>query len=66
MADDDDAPEIAWYFDTVSPFSYLALPAVEALAAGRPVAFRPLVLGAVLAHWGTVGPAELPPKRLHT
>ena len=24
MADDDGAPEIAWYFDTVSPFSYLA------------------------------------------
>ncbi len=63
---DADAPEIAWYFDTVSPFSYLALPAVEALAARRPVALRPVVLGAVLAHWGTAGPAEVPPKRLHT
>lgn len=62
----DDAPEIAWYFDTVSPFSYLALPAVEALAARRPVALRPVVLGAMLAHWGALGPAEVPPKRLHT
>jgi 2-hydroxychromene-2-carboxylate isomerase len=61
-----DAPEITWYFDTVSPFSYLALPAVEALAAVRSVAPRPVVLGAVLAHWGAVGPAEVPPKRLHT
>jgi 2-hydroxychromene-2-carboxylate isomerase len=62
----DDAPEIAWYFDTVSPFSFLALPAVEALAARRAVALRPVVLGAVLAHWGGLGPAEVPPKRLHT
>lgn len=62
----DDAPEIAWYFDTVSPFSYLALPAVEALAARRAVALRPVVLGAILAHWGGLGPAEVPPKRLHT
>ena len=62
----DDAPEIAWYFDTVSPFSFLALPAVEALAARRAVALRPVVFGAVLAHWGGLGPAEVPPKRLHT
>ena len=62
----EDAPEITWYFDTVSPFSYLALPTVEALAARRPVALRPVVLGAVLVHWGTVGPAEVAPKRLHT
>ena len=61
-----EAPEITWYFDTVSPFSYLALPAVEALAARRPVALRPVVLGAILAHWGVLGPAEVSPKRLHT
>jgi len=61
-----DAPEITWYFDTVSPFSFLALPAVEALAARRTVALRPVVFGAVLAHWGGLGPAEVPPKRLHT
>lgn len=61
-----DAPEITWFFDTVSPFSYLALPMVEALATRRAVVLRPVVLGAVLAHWGAVGPAEVPPKRLHT
>src|ERR687886_473554 len=59
-------PDITWYFDTVSPFSWIALPAVEALAARHAVTMQPVVLGAVLAHWGTVGPAELPPKRLHT
>lgn len=62
----DDASEIVWYFDIVSPFSYLALPAVEVLAARRPLALRPVVLGAMLAHWGVLGPAEVPPKRLHT
>lgn len=61
-----DAREITWYFDTVSPFSWIALPAVEALAARHAVRLQPVVLGAILAHWGTVGPAELPPKRLHT
>jgi len=61
-----DAPAIAWYFDVVSPFSYLALPAVEALAARQPVALRPVVFGAILAHWGGLGPAEVAPKRLHT
>ena len=55
-----------WYFDVVSPFAYLALPAVEALARRRPVLLRPVVFGAVLAHWGQLGPAEIAPKRLHT
>ncbi|WP_431268948.1 2-hydroxychromene-2-carboxylate isomerase [Dankookia sp. P2] len=57
---------ITWYFDTVSPFAWIALPRIEALAARRPVTLAPVVLGAVLAHWGSIGPAELPPKRLHT
>ena len=55
-----------WYFDLVSPFAYLALPAVERLAAHHPVRLRPVVFGAILSHWGGLGPAEVPPKRLHT
>jgi len=55
-----------WYYDVVSPFAYLALPAVEALAQRHPVRLRPIVFGAVLAHWGQLGPAEIAPKRLHT
>ncbi len=57
---------IDWYFDFVSPFAYLALPAVERLAARHPVRFRPVVFGAILQHWGGLGPAEVPPKRRHT
>lgn len=57
---------VTWYFDVVSPFAFLALPAAEALAARRPVRLRPVVLGALLQRWGQLGPAEVPPKRLHT
>ncbi len=57
---------VVWYFDVVSPFSCLALPAVERLARQCPVLLRPVVFGAVLAHWGQLGPAEIAPKRLHT
>jgi 2-hydroxychromene-2-carboxylate isomerase len=59
-------PQMSWYFDLVSPFSWIALPRVEALAARHGVALRPVVLGAILSHWGSTGPAELAPKRLHT
>ena len=55
-----------WYFDVISPFAYLALPCVEALARRGPVVLRPVVLGAVLSHWGQRGPAEIAPKRVHT
>ena len=55
-----------WCFDLVSPFAYLALPAVERLAQRHPVRFRPVVFGAILQRWGGLGPAEVPPKRRHT
>ena len=58
--------EATWFFDLVSPFSWLALPAVEALAARRELRFRPVLLGALLKRWGLAGPAEIAPKRLQT
>ncbi len=64
--DRSEAPPVIWHFDVVSPFAYLALPAVEALRRRRPVLFRPVFFGALLAHWGTTGLAEIGPKRLHT
>ncbi len=69
MADDSDAAAdsaATWYFDVVSPFAYLAFPAVLEMARRRPVRLRPIVFAAVLAHWGQLGPAEIPPKRTHT
>jgi len=57
---------MTWYFDLVSPFAYLALPALERLAERHPIRLRPVVFGAILSHWGGLGPAEVAPKRLHT
>lgn len=55
-----------WYFDVVSPFAYLQWKSrarLEGRLRLRPV---PIVLGALLSHWGQKGPAEIAPKRLHT
>ncbi|WP_431304979.1 2-hydroxychromene-2-carboxylate isomerase [Sediminicoccus sp. BL-A-41-H5] len=55
--------KLTWYFDLVSPFAHLALPRV--LRMGE-VELKPIVFGAVLSHWGQLGPAEIEPKRLQT
>ncbi|MFM7332437.1 MAG: DsbA family protein, partial [Brachymonas sp.] len=56
---------ITFYFDVISPFAYLAfekLPhALEGLS--YQVSHRPVVFGALLSHFGQVGPAEIAPKR---
>lgn len=55
-----------WYFDIISPFAHLALTRLDTIRALRPVVLKPLVFGAVLKHWGQLGPAEIAPKRVHT
>ena len=55
-----------WYFDFVSPFSYVALAEVEALTRDTEIAFRPVLFGAMLKHYGQLGPAEVAPKRVQT
>jgi 2-hydroxychromene-2-carboxylate isomerase len=55
-----------WYFDFVSPFAYLALGEVEALALELELNLRPVLFGAMLKHYGQLGPAEVAPKRLQT
>lgn len=57
---------IEWFFDVLSPFAYLALPAVERIAEEREVRCVPILFGGVLKHWGQLGPAEIPAKRVHT
>ena len=57
---------VRWYFDFVSPYAYLQwqrLPQLEALADVEPV---PVLFAGLLSHWGTKGPAEVPPKRTFT
>lgn len=64
------AAEVDWYFDFISPYSYLAFEALpRALAAIEPapaIRYRPVLFAGLLNHWGHVGPAEVPPKRRFT
>jgi 2-hydroxychromene-2-carboxylate isomerase len=55
---------IDWYFDFVSPYSYIALHRLEEL--GQPVNFKPVLFAGLLQHWGQKGPAEVPTKRKWT
>ena len=55
-----------WYFDVISPFAYLALGEIEELATSVAVAYRPILFAGLLQHWRHLGPAEIPPKRIHT
>lgn len=59
-------PKIDWYFDFVSPYSYLQwcrLRGSKEFAQMRP---RPVLFAGLLKHWGHKGPAELPTKRRFT
>ena len=53
----------AWYFDFISPFSYLQLGRFQDLPQDLEIALKPVVFSALLKHWGHMGPAEIPPKR---
>jgi 2-hydroxychromene-2-carboxylate isomerase len=55
-----------WYFDPVSPFAYLQWKTRHRLNGVLKLRPVPIVLGALLQHWGQRGPAEIPPKRFHT
>lgn len=59
---------IDFYLDFISPYAHLAfehLPqALEGLSIS--VAYKPVLLGAILKHHGQLGPAEIPAKRQWT
>jgi 2-hydroxychromene-2-carboxylate isomerase len=56
----------AWYFDFVSPFSYLQLRKVLSWRGRLDITPLPIAFGAVLKHHGQLGPAEIPGKREFT
>lgn len=58
--------EADWYFDLVSPFCYLQLASFDRLPADLVITPKPILFGAVLKHFGQLGPAEIAPKRVHT
>ena len=55
-----------WYFDFVSPYSYLQLQRLRELPKDATLAPRAILFAAVLDHWGQRGPAEIVPKRVFT
>ena len=59
-------PAATWYFDVISPFAYLALREIEDLAKSVAIIWRPILFAGLLQHWKHLGPAEIPPKRIHT
>jgi len=58
--------ELDWYFDFISPYAYLQFEQFERLRSSADIRLRPVVLGALLSHWQTRGPAEIPGKRRWT
>jgi len=57
---------VLWYFDFVSPFSYLSLARLGELPADVVVDYRPVLFAGLLAHFGQKGPAEIDAKRRWT
>ena len=59
-------PAPHWYFDFVSPFSYLHWQKLRRLPQARDIVPVPILFGAVLDKLGIRGPAEIDGKRLFT
>jgi 2-hydroxychromene-2-carboxylate isomerase len=58
---------LRFHFDYLSPYAYLAWTQIHTLAERhhRVVEPVPVLFAALLDHWGTKGPAEVPPKRIY-
>ena len=58
------ALSVDWYFDFVSPYSYICLHRLPEL--GVRINYKPVLFAGLLNHWGQKGPAEIPAKRRWT
>jgi 2-hydroxychromene-2-carboxylate isomerase len=58
------ALSVDWYFDFVSPYSYIALHRLRQIPA--PIVYKPVLFAGLLNHFGQKGPAEIPAKRRWT
>jgi len=58
---------LRFYFDYLSPYSYLAWQEIPALAQRHDLQLepKPVLLAALLDHHGHKGPGEIPPKRAY-
>lgn len=57
---------LTFYFDFVSPYSYLAFKRLHELPQDVAVELKPVLFAGLLNHFGQKGPAELAPKRRWT
>lgn len=59
--------KLTFFYDFISPYSYLAFKRVKELrksyGSKLPVVYKPVLFAGLLNHWGSKGPAEVPPKR---
>lgn len=59
-------PALRWYFDFISPFSYLQWQKLRPMVRDRAIELVPVAFGAVLEARGQKGPAEIAGKREFT
>jgi 2-hydroxychromene-2-carboxylate isomerase len=57
---------VSWVYDVISPFAYLGLRDLERLPGRVELRCVPVLLGAMLTHFGQLGPAEIAAKRRFT
>jgi 2-hydroxychromene-2-carboxylate isomerase len=57
---------VTWYFDFISPYAWLQAERFTQLPRGVQLECRPVLFAGLLEHWGQLGPAEIPPKRVFT
>src|SRR5512146_245250 len=55
-----------WYFDLISPFSYLHLKQFHRLPASLEIECVPVLFAGILKQYEHKGPAEIAPKRVYT
>jgi 2-hydroxychromene-2-carboxylate isomerase len=55
-----------WYFDFISPFSYLQCEKLDELERSIDIRYKPVLFAGLLKAWGHRGPAEIPAKRRFT
>jgi 2-hydroxychromene-2-carboxylate isomerase len=59
---------LRFHFDLISPYAYLAFAQLPQALEGisHSVRYQPVLFGAILQHFGQLGPAEIAPKRTWT
>jgi 2-hydroxychromene-2-carboxylate isomerase len=59
-------PKAKLYVDPISPYAYFYLKRMDRLHDLLDLSITPVLFGAILSHWGQLGPAEIESKRRHT